>query len=240
MSKLRSKMLGESALLIEWSDEINEENLKNILSLQHWLSNQNVEGIIETWPAFRSLAVEFDNEIITADVLINLIQKHNQTELTPISNNHWLIPVCYEDIFALDMNNVCELLNLDKEEIIRVHCASEYRVHFLGFLPGFMYLGGLNKKLHIPRKSNPDRAIPRGAVALGGSQTGIYPTESPGGWHVIGNSPLNFFDIKSKNPCFIQPGDTVRFESVTIQEFKVAQLESKLDVFDLNVILKNG
>ncbi|MFT6865354.1 MAG: inhibitor of KinA [Cyclobacteriaceae bacterium] len=240
MSEISYKRIGESVLLIEWPAEISEENLIRILNIQHGLNQQQIEGILEMWPAYRSLAIHYNPETVSHEQLILKIDSHKNQDHDLIKPNRWLIPVCYESEYALDLLDASKQLKLNPEEVIYRHCAVEYKVHFMGFLPGFMYLGGLDQSINLPRKPAPKRSVPKGAVAIGGFQTGIYPSESPGGWHVIGNSPLRFFDVTAENPCFIQPGDTVRFEAVTHQEYKVSQLETRLDVFDLNAILKNG
>ena len=110
-----------------------------------------------------------------------------------------------------------------------MHTAPLYRVFFIGFLPGFMYLGGLDKRLHFPRKATPSLDVKKGAVAIGGEQTGIYPMDSPGGWHVIGHSPLNFFNINEQNPCYFNSGDYIKFIDISIDYYNDISLEIVAD-----------
>jgi inhibitor of KinA len=133
---------------------------------------------------------------------------------------NWQIPVCYNDEFGIDLEFVSKQKSLTKTQIIQRHSQVNYRVFFIGFLPGFLYLGGLDKSLHIPRKSSPRLAVKKGAVAIGGSQTGIYPGVSPGGWNIIGNSPISFFDVTKEQPCFAKAGDFIQFKSVSIEEYR--------------------
>ena len=128
-------------------------------------------------------------------------------------------------------------LKLEIEELISIHTQTKYRIYFLGFLPGFLYLEGLNKRLHFPRKENPILNVPKGAVGIGGKQTGIYPNLSPGGWHLIGNTPLTLFDIKQNPPCFASPGDWVSFTSIDQKTYQ--DLAKKIKKDKLDNLLKN-
>ena len=145
--------------------------------------------------------------------------------------------MCYDDVFGIDLDELSEEFNLSKSEIIELHSRSNYTVFFVGFLPGFLYLGGLDERLHFPRKKTPRLKVLKGAVAVGGKQTGIYPNESPGGWNIIGNSPINFFDVNKEVPCFAQSGDKISFYRVSKEEYDdikalveagVYQLESEV------------
>ena len=121
-------------------------------------------------------------------------------------------------LFGVDLEVISKEKGLTKEQIITLHSASVYTVYFIGFLPGFLYLGGLNEKLHIPRKSTPRLQIKKGSVAIGGNQTGVYPNESPGGWNIIGNTPISFFDVSKDKPCFAKAGDGIVFHSISVKE----------------------
>mgnify|MGYP000572002399 CR=1 FL=1 len=122
--------------------------------------------------------------------------------------------------FGPDLDFVSTHTGLSVEKIIEIHSTTIYDLHFIGFLPGFLYLGGLDESLAIPRKSVPRFQVPKGAVAIGGSQTGIYPIESSGGWNIIGNSPISFFDINNDTPCFAKTGDTVSFKSISMNTYE--------------------
>ena len=143
----------------------------------------------------------------------------------PIKKNRWSIPVCYDLEFGTDLNVLAKALNMDKEEVIHIHSSTAYLLFFYGFLPGFMYLGGLSEKLFLPRKDVPQRRVEKGSVAIGGKQTGIYPLSSPGGWWIIGRTPAQLFDFRSKNMVMAQPGDEIRFEIVDQSLFDYLQKE---------------
>ena len=115
-----------------------------------------------------------------------------------------------------------------------MHSKAIYSVYLIGFLPGFMYLGGLDYTLHIPRKKEPRIRVPKGSVAIGGEQTGIYPQQSPGGWNILGNTPINLFDKSKDIPCFAKPGDKVKFFQISEDEYKLIEKEVELDLYELN------
>lgn len=130
------------------------------------------------------------------------------------------IPVCYDSNFSVDLEPMAKAKNSSIEKIIELHTAPQYVVYFIGFLPGFTYLFGLDKRLRTPRKEVPSRKVVAGSVAIGGAQTGIYPQDSPGGWHIIGHCPIPLFDGQSENKTVFQSGDFLRFEQVTLTEHK--------------------
>lgn len=130
------------------------------------------------------------------------------------------IPVCYDDCFALDMGNVCEHSHLTRQEVIERHSGRDYLIYMLGFLPGFAYLGGMDESLATPRLDSPRSEIFEGAVGIGGEQTGIYPVASPGGWQLIGKTPLKVYDKERENPILYSAGDYIRFVPVDLDEFK--------------------
>ena len=139
----------------------------------------------------------------------------------------WCIPVCYDEEFGLDLNSLSVTLKRNVDEIVNGHISGEYTVYGIGFLPGFLYLGELSEELILPRRNTPRLLVPKGSVAIAGSQTGIYPQDSPGGWHIIGKTPILFFDNTRKDPCLIQTGDSIRFESISRKKFdQIAKLQS--------------
>jgi inhibitor of KinA len=132
------------------------------------------------------------------------------------------IPVCYASEFAFDLDNVARQAGLVPNEVIDVHSGAEYRVHCVGFTPGFPFLGGLSPKLSTPRRETPRTEIPPGSVGIGGKQTGIYPVKSPGGWNIIGRTPLRLFDPQRNPPVLLRAGDRVRFRPISREQFESA------------------
>lgn len=224
---------------MEWPNEIDETILNDIVDFKKRISNSSIKEIVDINSAYNSILVSYDytiNNFYDAferlkEVYYNKLEKNN-----PVSRL-WKIPVCYDAEFATDMDSYSSHIHMKKDAIIKLHTTLIYTVYFIGFLPGFLYLGGLDSKLHLARRSTPNLNIKKGSVAIGGKQTGIYPQDSPGGWHIIGNSPIDFFDIKKDTPCFATAGDRVQFISVdapsygqikTLVDAGVYQLESEV------------
>ena len=139
--------------------------------------------------------------------------------LDPLPERIWQIPVCYSTERGRDLEAIAKQKNFTQEELIDRHSQTLYRLHFYGFLPGFMYLNGLPEELHTARKPIPDRAVPAGSIAIGGAQTGIYPCSSPGGWHLIDQTPVSFFEPQQDIPVFGVSGERIQFKPITNQEF---------------------
>lgn len=217
---LTFKSIGHSALLIEWPSQIDKIILDDILQLQSSIERELGNLLVETVNTYNSLTLIFHSPISSIDAIEKKIQQLCQIQPSIKSENQktWKIPVCYDKEFGIDLDDVARQHKLSTDEIIAIHSKAKYLVYFIGFLPGFLYLGGLPKKIHTPRKSTPRLRIKKGAVAIGGQQTGIYPSESPGGWNIIGNSPLFLFDPEQDPPCFAQAGDCLQFYPINKNE----------------------
>lgn len=232
---LSFKKIGQQAILIEWPDRIDESILDDLLHFKQQLTSnlKNSLDIIDVVTAYNSLCIIHRNDVPNFARRIEILKKiYAQSPDAKLDEKRLIhIPVCYEASFAKDLKVFLETKNLTLSKLIELHVRPTYKVYFLGFLPGFMYLGGLVEALHLPRKGIPELHIPKGAVAIGGGQTGIYPQESPGGWHVIGSSPIEFFNIDADSPCVAQPGDNVRFYPISSVEYSKIQSEVKLGNF---------
>ena len=211
---------GPEAILIEWPEKINEDILEDVIQFTRTIVTIEKSKLLNYTPGYNSLllqyvgSVNFDEK---KETILSLY--HNQNAGIPMKPKSWHIPVCYEAEFAMDFP-IFQEKGLTSEEIINLHISQPYRVYMIGFLPGFLYLGGLPKKLHMPRKQTPRIQIPKGSVAIGGEQTGIYPMDSPGGWQIIGRTPLTLFDINKKNPIPIRQGDIIHFYSIDRETFE--------------------
>lgn len=221
--KLKYKPLGSIAVLVEWPKEIEESILKNISIFRNKIHADMGEYVLETVPAYNSLAVFFDTSKIKYSGVVKDLKEIYSTRDQKLLTAYklWKIPVCYDEEFALDLEMISKENKLSRKEIVELHSSVNYDVYFIGFLPGFMYLGGLDEKLHFRRKSRPRREIRTGDVGIAGNQTGIYPRVSPGGWNIIGNSPLNFFDVREFPPCFAVAGDKVQFVPIDPEEHRL-------------------
>lgn len=214
------RLMGEKAILIEFKQEINEKLLEDLLILKDLLQQKLVKQEVEVINTYSSLLINYVSPIENAYDAVSSIKElvAGANVQNNIRKNLFHIPVCYEADFALDLEHISSVRNLDKKEIIKLHSGVIYTVYFSGFLPGFLYLGGLDEKLHFSRKNQPRLEVLKGAVGIGEKQTGIYPQKSPGGWQIIGNSPVSLFNKKSNPPCEISAGDKLKFYPIDLGE----------------------
>jgi len=236
---LTYKQYGERSILIEWPSKIDKKISEDVHFFKDELEKLLFKEIIEIKSAYNSLLIIYKVVIenVYDEILVLKDLYSSNKSMYSKSSKLWKIPVCYDDKFALDLDQISLEKGLSKQNIVTLHSQSIYTVYFIGFLPGFLYLGGLNEALYVPRKSTPRLQISKGAVAIGGNQTGIYPCESPGGWNIIGNSPIDFFEINKIIPCFANPGDEIQFYPINIKRHSdiltlvqagVYQLESEV------------
>jgi inhibitor of KinA len=211
---------GNKAILIEWPNKIDEEILDDIIGfLQCILSNE--KSLLSNYTSgYNSILFQYNSIINTSQKGHYLLSLYNSTERkNKYIPKSWDIPVCYEENFGFDLPSFVNR-GLSSQEVVNLHTSKAFRVFMIGFLPGFIYLGGLPPELHMDRKENPRSHIPKGSIAIGGEQTGIYPMDSPGGWHVIGRTPLSLFDISKKKPISISQGDYIRFYAIDKDVFQ--------------------
>jgi len=229
--------LGDSALIVrvrDRFDEAPEESLDTVLRAFRQLQGTAIPGVIELAPAYTSVAVFFDPITVakateTSDQMSDWLVTRIRAAVAGVADLGGIarsrsqtveIPVCYDPEFAFDIDDVARRANISASEVIRLHSAAEYRVACIGFVPGFPFLAGLPKKLATPRRDVPRKEIPCGSVGIGGAQTGVYPLRSPGGWNLIGRTPLRLFDPEKNPPALLRAGDRVRFRSITRDEFE--------------------
>jgi len=226
------KEFGEYAALIEWPAEINEDILFDILRVKAQIEKTLASYDISLVPAYHSLTVISNTPGISGTDICGLLSNLDTTvNIEPLTSSSWKIPVCYEDNFAPDMETVAQQKGLAPKEVIRLHTEPLYTVYCIGFLPGFMYLGGLPEALITPRRKEPRLQVPGGAVGIGGNQTGIYPQESPGGWNLIGNCPVPLFDVLKSPPCFVKVGDSIKFYPVSLPQYQILKIEVATGVY---------
>lgn len=204
----------------EWEDEVSDKLLQHQISFRTGLKKEFGSEISEVRMGFKTLSLKLPNSINLPEIKEWLASEKLEASLIPLPEKIWQIPVCYSLDTGRDIETLTISKTLSQENLIELHTEPLYRLHFYGFLPGFMYLNGLPKTLHTARKSTPDREVPVGSVAIGGSQTGIYPSSSPGGWHLIGQTPLSLFNPKLEIPVFAEVGERIKFIPISIQEFE--------------------
>lgn len=204
----------------ECTIELSNSNcsIEQLIGLSESL--KNVDGVEESYPLQRSMIVVFDPITSNPDSILKIVIQHNSESAQILSNSKIIeVPICYDPSFSLDMSFLEDYFSLTYDQIVAIHLSGLYNLDMFGFIPGFFYLSGLPKQLKIPRKATPAVRVPKGSVAIAHEYTGIYPSDSAGGWYVIGKSPISFFDLK-KPPFFnIQVGDQFKFFSISKEEF---------------------
>lgn len=241
--KINIKSFGVHSVLIEWPHEVSEHILETILRFQTYirfniLSDKDWEMV----PSYNSLLLinrkkTIDFEKISKDINVGYSQLK---ESEKPDRYLWRLPVSYDLEFGLDLDEVAKKLNKTIAEIIAMHTGTTYTVYGIGFLPGFMYLGGLLKDLEVPRKATPRLKVVKGAVGIAGKQAGIYPQESPGGWNIIGNCSVPIFDASKENPCFVNVGDKIEFYQISRAEYDLHKIEAEVGIYKPEKIKLNA
>lgn len=217
--------MGDCALVMEFANEISKE--VNARIRQTTKAIEKIEGVIEVLPTYRSITIFYRPDQIAYDELVTKLQtiKEGNEEGDSLSRRIE-IPTVYGGEYGPDLAYVAQHASLSEEEVIRIHTGTDYLVYMLGFSPGFTYLGGLDERIATPRLKSPRVKIPAGSVGIAGSQTGMYPSESPGGWQLIGRTPLKLYDPAKDPPVFIQAGDYIRYVAITESEY--AEIEEQV------------
>jgi inhibitor of KinA len=206
----------DSSLLVVLGDAVSIDNHERVMSLFLALQRLNEPRMRNLHPAYASILIDFDPLQMSHEEVASLAEKladerlpQNERAMDIVT-----IPVCYDLEFGPDLRDVANHAKIPEREVIRLHSSVTYRVHFLGFTPGFAYLGGLPEALHVPRLARPRKHVPAGTVAIAGSQAGVYPVDSPGGWQLIGRTPARIFDPNATRPSRLEPGDLVKFSAI--------------------------
>ena len=215
--------LGDSALIINLADEISDSTrlLARVLSAAETIEGAKLPGVVDVTSSYESVAVFFDLIYVEPDIVdkiraliapagVRVSGKKQRVE----------IPVCYDEEFALDLDRVANHTSLTPDAIIALHSSAEYTVACIGFMPGFPFLSGLPQQLRVPRLESPRTKVPAGSVAIANVQAGVYPLESPGGWNVLGRTPLRLFRVNESPPTLLRPGDFVQFRRITRDQFE--------------------
>ncbi len=220
--------LGDQALTIEWSAAIEEAANEQVMQAFRYWQKHPIAGVTDLIPAYSSLTFVYDTAIIQQysrgqSPFTWLSQKINSTNSTTTTVEEetvpLIVPVCYDPSVAPDLEFAAQFAKCAVEEFIQLHSSKIYKVYMLGFLPGFAYMASVDKKIRLPRKETPRKLVDAGSVGIAGEQTGIYPLDAPGGWQLIGKTPISLFDISKEDPCFFKPGDRVKFEPISLDAF---------------------
>ena len=221
---MKIEALGDSALIINLADEISDSSglLARVLSAAATIEGAKLPGVVDVTSSYESVAVFFDLPQVERDIEdkigaliasagVRVSRKKRRVE----------IPVCYDEEFALDLDRVANHTSLTPDAIVALHSSAEYTVACIGFMPGFPFLAGLPQPLHVPRLESPRTKVLAGSVAIANAQAGVYPLESPGGWNVLGRTPLQLFRVNESPPTLLRPGDCVQFCRITRAQFDV-------------------
>ena len=220
------KVFNEESILIQWNDKVDINLIDSIISYKNLIEQELSEILIECIQSINSMMVIYNSNKINSEDLINTLENLYSLDLKvgETEKKIWKIPVCYDLSFGIDLEDLSTSNSISIDEIIKLHNSLTYNVLSMGFLPGFLYLGMNDKKLYCERKDKPKLNIKSGSVGIARDQTGIYPQDSPGGWRIIGRSPISFFNVDDKSPCFAKPGDKIKFQNISLSEFNQIEI----------------
>ena len=216
------RLAGDRGLLVEFGNAITPEINQSVRAMTFALEAAAVPGVREVIPTYRSVVVVYDPLTTHPSLLSTRILSlyEGLARIEPPAPKESVIPVCYGGEYGPDIAFVAEHNHIGIDDVIRLHSEPSYPIYMLGFSPGFPFLGGLSENLHTPRLTSPRTRVPAGSVGIANNQTGIYPIASPGGWQLIGRSPVRLFDPDRPNPFLLRAGDTLRFEPITPDEYR--------------------
>jgi KipI family sensor histidine kinase inhibitor len=232
MTKPKLHLLNEKTLLVQWQEDCSLELLRRIKAIETLLLEE-VENIEETQVVYNSLCLHWQNPIEDEEmqaVRTSIANRKGHSDQLPML---WKIPVCYDQEFGPDLQSCASKLQLNADQLIERHTAFVYPVYGIGFLPGFLYLGDVPRDLQVSRRSEPRLQVAQGSVGLAGQQTGIYPQQSPGGWQLLGRTPVKLFDIRQSPPCRIQVGDGVQFYAIDKPTYSLMEIQIQEEIYSL-------
>lgn len=214
---------GDKALLIEFGNIISLEVNHKVIALNEAVNKAKIHGVEELVPTYRSLLIRYDVLKVSYEQLIFRIKDIEQTlkDIKIEVGKKFTIPVVYGKDYGPDLGYVAQYHGLTEEQVVKIHANREYRVYMLGFVAGFPYLGEVADEIATPRLETPRLKVPAGSVGIAEKQTGVYPCEAPGGWRIIGRTPLKLFNPPQQPPALLTPGDIVRFKPISEKEFKM-------------------
>ena len=216
---IRFMPAGDSALVAEFGREVDEAVNQQVHDMAHWLEACQIPGVTEVLPTFRSLMIFYDPCKLSYGRLVGKLRQYRPAAAAQQGEEKTVlqIPCCYD---GPDLDGMTELTGLSRQEIIAIHSGVDYKIYMMGFLPGFVYLGGLDKRICVPRLETPRTRIEPGSVGIGGSQTGVYPVASPGGWRILGRTYRKFYDPAREEPILCKAGQYIRFVPITPEEYE--------------------
>tara|TARA_B100001564_G_scaffold267667_1_gene229282 strand:- start:295 stop:969 length:675 start_codon:yes stop_codon:yes gene_type:complete len=213
--------LGDSALYCDFGTEVNKQINSEVIKCFNNIRKKNIRGVNNLTPSYNKLIVSYDLKVTNFKDVKDEIEKINESEIQKITNKNLEIPVCCDTSFSLDIKRLEKKLSLDKDEILENFFNQEFFCYMTGFIAGMPFLGDLDEKMRAQRLETPRVKVPKGSIGMTEQFANIYTFESPGGWNIIGNTPLEVFESsKEKEPNLINPGDTVKFKQISLEEYK--------------------
>jgi inhibitor of KinA len=228
--------LGDQAVTISFGNSISEVQNNKVLSLKHWIDSHPFAGLQDIVVAYSSLTVLYDlfeikshTKSTAFDYVKSMLESAlaHAPDILATATREIRVPVCYDDEFGPDLISISDASKLTREEVIEIHAGKKYKVYMVGFLPGFAYMATVDERIAIARKQKPRTNVQEGSVGIAGIQTGIYPLSSPGGWQIIGRTPLKIFKPGDENPVMFEPGDSVEFYPITKKDFNSMAEQSR-------------
>lgn len=221
----RFLLCGDTGISVEFGNAIDPAINRQVQQLFGELIKRQLPGILGLNPTYRSLFIQYDPWHCSFENLLLAVEESlKATDDDTVTSAPLIeIPVSYGGEYGPDLDAVASFHGMTPGEVVRLHCAAVYTVYMIGFTPGFPYLGGLDERLHTPRRKEPRKVVPAGSVGIADRQTGIYPIDSPGGWHLIGKTPVRIFDLEKADPFTIHAGQSLKFKPITREAFESHQ-----------------
>ena len=213
--------IADQAINVEFGDSIDEGINQRVTAFMAVLKQQQIPGVTGYLPTYRSLRVSYDSLLIRQSHLIHLIDALlSNAQWTTTPSRCWIVPVCYGGEQGIDLEVSATALGLTCDELVHIHSAPTYRIYMIGFVPGFAYLGGLDERLHLARRTSPRQEVPAGSISIGGMQSAIGSVAAPSGWHLLGKTPAKSFDLRREQPFLFSAGERVRFLPIGVEEYQ--------------------
>ena len=232
--------VGDKAIRVGFGTIISKKINRRVRQFCRLLQQNKITGLYEWVPSYTAVTIYYDSVMISYENIkdqLALLYMETLEELTPIESRVLFIPTCYDERFGYDLHTIREFHEITTEDIIHFHCDPYYLIYMLGFNPGFPYLGGMRREIATPRLANPRSLVEAGSVGIAGEQTGIYPINSPGGWQIIGRTPIKIFDIRREPPVIFEAGDFIKFYSISYDEFLQLEREIAENTYEVKVAL---
>lgn len=235
MKDIRYLPEGDSALVMEFGNKIDKQINRELSYVVDFLKNKKISGIRDILPTYRSILINYDPRLLSFNELKEMLMKIEIKEQALDEGTVRLIeiPTVYGKEYGPDIKNVAKHANMSEDEVVKIHTGTDYLVYMMGFMPGFTYLGGLDERIATPRLKTPRVKIDAGSVGIAANQTGMYPMDSPGGWQLIGRTPVKLYDETKEEPVFIHAGDYIRYVEISEDEFKKIKEEVENNTYEV-------